>query len=521
MVLGLFIGFSFVQYSSQVQQLLPYLAQQQNVFLDTISSLPTRSSALLTRTENDARKNNNNNNDEKSTQCHTWDVNTDEWWTHHPDWRVSFENDSHYCFTPISNNIEKAHLYRTLYDIQFSPTTNCSNVITKRMISSGWGTDLIYVLDGLRYALATQRPMQMFTYTWHYAVVHNRSACPSQDMFCYFLNLTHCPPNPSDMGRMRYSKNVSHFGIPNRWLIEYMTRPQTWLRHASYLFAKERLRIHAAGSRIISSSSSSMEATMHRNSTTPKYDDSKLFHPFGTAAAAAAAVTTQPTDPTILASRASSLSTFSCVAMHVRRADVVLHRKHSRRYHAISEYIDALHRVASQQYPKDNPLINHQYHFHHRHYNNQNMNITNTTTFLLLTDDANAIGEALVEHGKSYTWIYLDRPRHRGAEGGFENQIPSGDPRMEVVAMLAEARILRQCATSLIFSTSSLAYYFIGMLEEKFHPTTSNLVEGRPDQSPHVAPQPLLINLDVGQHRSDVRSKENTLTKNISRTYLP
>jgi hypothetical protein len=166
-----------------------------------------------------------------------------------------------------------------------------------------------------------------------------------------------------------------------------------------------------------------------------------------------------------------------------------------------------------------NPLIDP----HHNSLNHQSTinSTTNTTTFLLLTDDANAIGEALVQYGQQYSWMYLDRPRHRGAEGGWENQVPSGDPRMEVVAILAEARILRQCATTLVYSISSLAYYFIGMLEEKYHPTVTSPSRAEDGGDSQVAPLPLLINLDVVQSRGNVRSKENQETKSISKVYLP
>jgi len=61
--------------------------------------------------------------------CVTWDVNTDEWWTHHPDWVVSHENETHYCFAPMENP-EKAMFFRDLYDIQFHG--NCSDQILKQ-----------------------------------------------------------------------------------------------------------------------------------------------------------------------------------------------------------------------------------------------------------------------------------------------------------------------------------------------------------------------------------------------------
>lgn len=74
--------------------------------------------------------------------------------------------------------------------------------------------------------------------------------------------------------------------------------------------------------------------------------------------------------------------------IHVRRGDVVLHGKFSRAYHKISEYLQTARHLMS-------PNI------------------------LLLTDDANAVTEALA-HRKlpradfPLTWYYIDRPRHHG-----------------------------------------------------------------------------------------------------------
>ena len=79
---------------------------------------------------------------EGSTFCLEWEVNSDEWWTHHPEWFVSHENDTHYCFTRYDEN--KSKFLRELYDIQFHG--NCSNVTTKVMWSSGWGADFSNVL---------------------------------------------------------------------------------------------------------------------------------------------------------------------------------------------------------------------------------------------------------------------------------------------------------------------------------------------------------------------------------------
>jgi len=67
--------------------------------------------------------------------CVSWDVNADEWWTHHPEWEAGKENDTHYCFQEIKDE-DRRSLYRKIYRQNFQG--NCSNVYTKRMWNSGW-----------------------------------------------------------------------------------------------------------------------------------------------------------------------------------------------------------------------------------------------------------------------------------------------------------------------------------------------------------------------------------------------
>ena len=132
--------------------------------------------------------------DNATSLCFPWNVDTDHWWTHHVDWEISMENDTHYCFSKIQDE-EKADYLRRLYDIQFN--SNCMNITTKQMWSSGWGANFINVQDGLHQAMATKKPTQ-FLGPWHYAAKKDESkpVCPQKDMYCYFLNLTNCEPDP-------------------------------------------------------------------------------------------------------------------------------------------------------------------------------------------------------------------------------------------------------------------------------------------------------------------------------------
>ena len=302
--------------------------------------------------------------------CLPWTVNADDWWKRHPSWEAGMENETHYCFAPMAQ--AKARLFQKVYNSQYR--SDCSNVLTQEMISSGWGADFMHVADALWYGLQHQRPVQVTNHTpWHYASAHNQSACPMESMYCYFLDLTPCPPDNANAyngidGR-EFFQEVGHpdprHPTVNR-LIEYATRPQTWLRKQVYDFSKQI----------------PLEAP--------------------------------------------------CSVLHVRRSDIVLHHKWSRKYRDLEEYMNA-------------------------------SSSTIQKTILLLTDDSNAIQEA---HSKypDYNWVYIDRPRFQGPEGGFENQIPSNDPKYEVLVLLSIFRLVRKCQ-SLVHTKSNLGQYLAGIMK--------------------------------------------------------
>jgi hypothetical protein len=117
--------------------------------------------------------------------------------------------------------------------------------------------------------------------------------------------------------------------------------------------------------------------------------------------------------------------TTPCSVVHVRRSDVVLHVKRSRKYFPLSTYVEHL------------PA--------HR----------KNDTIFLLTDDANAIDEAH-EFYPELNWKYLNRKRWRGTEGGWENQTPSRSPKLELAIILATLRIAQRCDT-IVHSSSQFA----------------------------------------------------------------
>ena len=241
---------------------------------DEVNELRSKIASVSTEAKEDAIHGERN-----ATYCVSWETNTDEWWTHHPDWYVSQENDTHYCFSPIKNR-RKAAIFRKLYQVQFK-TGDCSKVITKQMWSSGWGADLENVVDALVNAYKTGIPAQVHVVedAWHYAGKKggSRPVCDSKDMYCYFLNMTRCKPNIEMLYEGTFIRDdyALYRGI-GRWLLEYATRQQTWLRREVYEFSK----------------------------------NVKIQTP--------------------------------CTAMHVRRTDVVLHDENARKYRKIEEYVSAL-----------------------------------------------------------------------------------------------------------------------------------------------------------------------------------
>jgi len=172
--------------------------------------------------------------------------------------------------------------------------------------------------------------------------------------------------------------------------------------------------------------------------------------------------------------------------IHVRRADVVLHGKFSRRYHPIREYVDALcedeRRLKGEEGGASSATVCPE--------------LLRQKPLLLLTDDSNAIKEALAQYPQ-LKWQYIDRPRHRGSEGGWENQIPSGDPASEVVALHAAFTLARRCNV-IVHTKSNLADYLYAVM------TLANPMTRR-------------LDLDRDRPHGKIHSQRNAETVSLSR----
>ncbi|KAL7573644.1 hypothetical protein ACA910_008773 [Epithemia clementina (nom. ined.)] len=395
---------------------------------------------------------------QKSLFCLPWSTSSDLWWTYHPDWIYTNETETGYCFQPIADE-SKLKFFLMLHQKQFTDETsryskqrlNCSHVFVSQMINSGWGADLGWLYKTLQKAHSLGRPMQVHDRPWHYAApdeagkpfkgVPSKPACDKLTMFCYFLDISNCPAQDG-RGKDYWDNFVEptsrkdgplpYRGIRSeKWVNEFLFRPQTWLRKRVVDMVHQAI--------------TSTSLTGFNTSPVPVIDGRQ-------------AKTSSTRGGTVHLENGPLRS--PCTVLHVRRSDVVAHNEWSRRYHSISEYLNQT----------DANL------FMRKKYG------TNTTfplykNMLLLTDDDNAIKEAMTEH-PHFHWMYLNRPRWKGAEGGWENQLASNDPLMEVVIILATFRMAATC-DSLVHSNGKFGKLLAMKIKENKNGMVWNIDSGK------------------------------------------
>jgi hypothetical protein len=183
-----------------------------------------------------------------------------------------------------------------------------------------------------------------------------------------------------------------------------------------------------------------------------------------------------------------------CIVVHVRRSDVVLHNIHSRRYHELEEYMAAIPPPTQRRQPPE-------------HRFDQDSAVAAPPPYyykqsiLLLTDDATVIDEALTKFPQ-YHWIYIRRPRFKGPEGGFENHIPSADPKLELLVLLSLFHFIpRHCTGGVIHTMSNLGKYLAGILQHSPY---------RHDRDRYNT---TIINLDAGLNTSDIFNANYSVVK--------
>jgi len=256
--------------------------------------------------------------------------------------------------------------------------------------------------------------MEITQNPWHYTApdqagrsnrVPSIPTCRLLKMYCYFLPLSSCPVQPIGT----YDRNYDYRHPPllppraQRWLPAYIVRPQTWLRYDVFQYLQNN-QIQQR----------QQQETMTKKNSTKE-------------------TTTTATDS------AAQDTKSSCTVLHVRRGDVIQHGNISRRYHALSEYLDVVDKnILGSTY---------QHGIHPPH------------KILLLTDDANVILESQ-SYQNRYHFMYFDRPRFHDDEGGWEHQLPSSQPKFEMIVLWSTFEWVKDCS-SIVHSTSGFSNWII------------------------------------------------------------
>jgi hypothetical protein len=301
---------------------------------------------------------------------------------------------------------EEGSYLRQVYRSQYIDSCNNNNSLYKEMWSTGYGADISSIVDGVEYS---RRNNISFNVIRRGPWLYATGECETQDIHCYFLPFASCW-NRTDMAfkgnGFLCRPRIKHYEKPYKYILDYITRPMQSFRKEIYDYVEERA---------------------------PKI-------------------------------------TGPAMCLHVRRTDVVLHGKISRRYHAIQEYMEAAQRKVPDRF--------------HRN-------------VLLFTDDEDAIDEAKL-HYPQHNWIYLNRTRHRGAEGGFEGQVPSNSPRLEVIILHSIFRLMQHCDVY-VFSTSNIAFIF----------------------GSHAPSNVEMINLDAGMRKMRVHKSGHAVGREANYRFVP
>jgi hypothetical protein len=176
--------------------------------------------------------------DEGPEYCAPWEVDSDNWWLHHPDWEPSTENETAYCFAPIKDT-EKATSLKELHKHQW--TGNCSEIERSCEMNSGFGASTGWLQDSFWHASKQSKPFQILLNgrRWLYATANNASwaYCENKDTRCYYLPVSPCSrdfvgnrnqhltgPRPSrHQDKLRF-----------HWMRHYLYRPKQHLRRKSF-----------------------------------------------------------------------------------------------------------------------------------------------------------------------------------------------------------------------------------------------------------------------------------------------
>ena len=320
--------------------------------------------------------------------CVPWDAPDhlmDDWWTHHPDWDVSSEtNHRGVCFARMTNP-DRAALFRKLYALQFphprGHANMCENDLQAHQINAGYGASINQIVKGLWAAYNQGRPFQL---TKHWEGARWLFATNRTDHWGY------CPT--TDM---------------NCYFLEISSCPPVYRRNDKY-----------NASAVNTVREKQHYQWVRQYATRPRFQTRRKLHEFMQQRLPVVAdATNTNASVTVAADRQSqtrSLLYNNCTSIHIRRGDVGYPRHPFRRYAAVKEYLEI-------------------------------GNITTGSNIVLLTDDQSTIEEVQTYHSQDYRWIYMDRPRNTGVQGGMDGHIPSGNEAQEVLTIMAEVKLASNC----------------------------------------------------------------------------
>jgi hypothetical protein len=180
--------------------------------------------------------------------CAPWHVDTDTWWVHHPEWEVSSENTTHTCYALLYDETRKQFL-RQLYTQQWGgDASDCSNQVQKTQISSGYAAALMATARSFYAAYQSGKSFQISkghaNATWNFSP-RNRTHwayCETQDMNCWYLDLSPCP---GETGRNDADRGIKPTLPKQRqqflWLRRYAFRPRQRVRQKVLEFREQHV----------------------------------------------------------------------------------------------------------------------------------------------------------------------------------------------------------------------------------------------------------------------------------------
>jgi len=368
--------------------------------------------------------------------CLDWAVDSDLWWTHNPEWDISEETDELYCFR--YNPIEYRYESKniTIADVYYSQFHgNCTNQIPWRMFSSGWNADTIYLEHALWASYSILHRPIQITQFPWHYAAPDAAGKGNEGLPSA---VEACPTRNINC----FFLNISNCPPLPKETTETIPHEDLhdYQRHQHPLLDYWRF--------------------LRRFTLRPQLWLRKKIRSF---------VQEQ-------IQKNGFRDETPCTAIHVRRGDVILDPNPARKYYPIAAYLNASESIPGAGDPR----------------------FQLKDQIFILTDDANAIDEAKTFF-PGFHWMYIDRPRFKADEGGWEHQLPSNDPIFEMDVLQSTFHLIQRC-DSLVRSSSGfsdqLQYYM-----QLRNATTQIAI------------------LEWGRPASEVYNSNNSKTKEVSRDF--